>query len=89
MFFYHSFIQSEYNEEYSKLMNRATIAEWNFDTNVTDANKEILALARNAVYILQEYTFRTVVMSINVTTAKIEVSPSLPPSARKNQIFVV
>ena len=64
-------------------MNKATIAEWNFDTNVTDANKEILALARNAVYILQEYTFRTVVMSINVTTAKIEVSPSLPPSARK------
>ena len=59
---YCSFIQSEYNEEYSKLMNRATIAEWNFDTNVTDANKEILALARDAVYILQEYTFRTVAL---------------------------
>ena len=30
-------------------MNKVTIAEWNFDTNVTDANKEATALARDAV----------------------------------------
>ena len=42
-------LQKEYDEEYSRLMNKMTIAEWNFDTNVTDANKEATALARNAV----------------------------------------
>lgn len=42
-------LQKEYDEEYSKLMNKVTIAEWNYNTNVTDANKDATALARDAV----------------------------------------
>ena len=42
-------LQKEYDEEYSRLMNQVTIAEWNFDTNITDANKDATALARDAV----------------------------------------
>ena len=30
-------------------MNKVTIAEWNYNTNVTDANKDATALARDAV----------------------------------------
>ena len=61
--------QKEYDEEYSRLMNKVTIAEWNFDTNVTDANKEATALARDAVRYLTMKT--SYMMSANFGVCQI------------------
>ena len=33
----------EYNLVYGKLLNNYTIASWNYDTNITDENSEIVA----------------------------------------------
>lgn len=47
-------------------MNRATIAEWNFDTNVTEANKQTLAEARNAVYDIEIFNSKMAASSYDV-----------------------
>merc|ERR1719158_1433637 len=64
----------EYDEEMSLLTNKATVAEWNFNTNITDDNKEKKTETATAV---TEY-----VVKISEQAAKFDLS-ALPDEERR------
>ena len=79
---------SRYNAEYGVLLNRYVIASWNYETNLTDANAEILVRLFLSTQVWPKFeTWRSLREKLGPRWALTATRPSLKHRSSIRQIF--